>query len=54
MKINAEEMLHLINAFNEIIIPWCEENKLSLHKAFEISRESDIEKYSLKPILLLQ
>lgn len=46
-KIDIEEMAKLMDDFDNIIKPWCKENKLSLHNAFEISRATDEEKYKI-------
>ncbi len=46
-KIDSETLRQLLNDFDSIVEPWCIENKLSLHQAFEISRENDKEKYDI-------
>ncbi len=46
-KIDVEEMAKLMKDFDNIVEPWCKENKLSLHNAFEISRATDNEKYKI-------
>jgi hypothetical protein len=46
-KITAERLRQLLEEFNQTILPWCEENELSLHEAFERSRETDQEKYKV-------
>lgn len=40
-------MRELLKQFDEIIVPWVTEEKLSLHNAFEISRMFEPEKYEI-------
>lgn len=46
-KRSAEEVYKLLADFDNTVLPWCKENELSLHQAFEISRKSDKEKYTI-------
>lgn len=46
-KLSSEELKSLLDELNNTVIPWCEENELSLHRAFELSRETDPEKYEV-------
>lgn len=45
-KVSSERMHELLDEFKNNIMPWCEDNQLSLHKAFEISRTEAKEIYS--------
>ena len=40
---DPDKMRELLDEFHGIVKPWCEENELSLHQAFEISRASQPE-----------
>ena len=42
-----EKLTRNLEYFNNIIVPWCEENNYSLHNAFENSRNTDEEKYNV-------
>lgn len=44
-NVGRDKFAELLNDFRQFVRPWCEENKLSLHQAFELSREGDPEKY---------
>lgn len=46
-KAKWDEIIKLLEEFEEKLVPWCKENKLSLHKAFDLSRETDKEKYEI-------
>jgi hypothetical protein len=42
-KISVEQLKELLNGFNSLVVPWCEDNGYSLHKAFEACREGEAE-----------
>lgn len=44
-RLPAEEMAALLDEFCANVEPWCRENSLSLHQAFEISRATEPSKY---------
>ena len=44
-KLSGDEIIALIDSFQTQVVPWCEENGFSLHRAFEESRQSEQEKY---------
>ena len=46
-KVDASEMILLLDEFNKQVKPWCKEHRLSLHEAFELSREKDLEKHEV-------
>lgn len=46
-KVDPDQFAQLMDDFEKIVLPWCEENELSLHRAFELSREADPEKYKV-------
>lgn len=44
-RLPMDEMKALLDEFHATVEPWCRENNLSLHQAFELSRASDPEKH---------
>ena len=46
-KLPPEEIKQLLNNFNENVAPWCKENHLSLHEAFEICRDQYPDRYNV-------
>ena len=46
-KPDPQKSGQLLDDFKLNVLPWCEENRLSLHQAFELSREEDSEKYRI-------
>ena len=46
-KVDTKQIMMFVDIFIDQIQPWCQENKLSLHEAFELSREKDLEKYKV-------
>ena len=45
--VDPDKMLELMEKFHRIVEPWCETNEFSLHRAFEVSRESEPEIYHI-------
>ncbi|MBQ5740068.1 MAG: hypothetical protein IIV78_06620 [Oscillospiraceae bacterium] len=46
-RLETDEYKRLVEVFISDIAPWCKENGLSLHEAFEISRELMPERYNV-------